>query len=132
MQRRTVLAITASGLGILAGCVSGGRSGADAPDQLCTIETPSNSNPPVSTNTESFLETYLSDKPRTEIVIGDEQAQCVDIPDMRIENETSASHSVPSRSNDRYGSGTSYSEAMQPATSTSLFVNSGSSLPEIG
>jgi len=89
-----MLAITASGLGIIAGCVSGGRSGADAPDQPCTIETPSNSDLPVSTNTESFLETYPSEKPRVEIVIGDEQAQSVEIPDTRIENETSASHSI--------------------------------------
>jgi len=94
MERRTFMAVAAAGLGSVTGCVSRSRSGGSPTDQPCTIETPSDSEIPVSTNTESFAETYPPDKPVMELVIGDEQAQSTEIPDTRIENETDTSRSI--------------------------------------
>lgn len=88
MHRRRFLAIAAATVATSAGCVSRGRSGGSSNDRPCTMETPSNSQVPVSTNTESFVETYPPDKPVMEFVIGDEQSQATEIPDTRIENET--------------------------------------------
>lgn len=90
MLRRKFLTVTVVVFGTVTGCMSRGRSSGGSTDHPCTTKTPSDSEISVSTNTESFVETYPPEKPITEIVIGDEQDQSTEIPDTRIENETDA------------------------------------------
>ena len=96
MRRRTFVAATAGSFGGVAGCVSNPQSSGFAngnnenpKNGPCTVETPSDSEVPVTTNTESFAAIYPPEEPAIEIVVGDDQTAREQIPEARIENETS-------------------------------------------